>query len=327
VDWRDVAAELGFRALIALPLQSGGRVLGAATFYFREGGGFTSPQRDLLHVAAHTMALAAERALLTDQLRLLDARARDAEARAERQSVVAIEAARSRDEFLSNVSHELRTPLTIVLGTIDLLAEELGGPLTPAQHDDLRLAREASERLLGVVDTLLALSALRRGALPVVVESFEPHAPARDAVATAGSPAPGVQLIFAEPSTFIPAMRSDREKITRILSALLSNAIKFTTAGEIAVSVDVSGGVVRYRVRDTGPGIAKEIQPLVFDEFRQGDGSATRAHGGAGLGLPLARGLARLLRGDIVMESSPGAGSTFTVQLPVADSGASVRPL
>jgi signal transduction histidine kinase len=316
-DWQDVAQELGFSALIALPLAAGSRVLGAATFYFAESGGFTASQRDLLRVAADQMSLAALHGGISDNAQRASSRLADAETEVRRQTVAALEAARARDEFLANVSHELKTPLTVVLGTIDLLTEELGGPLTTAQQTDLERAREASERLLGLVETLLALAALRKGTLAIDLEDFDPRAPLRDAAGTAGIPSPGVEFALEEPQTLIPSMRGDREKTGRILSSLIANAFKFTREGKIVASVEVAGGRVRYRVRDTGTGIPEAAQPFVFEEFRQADGSATREFGGAGLGLPLARGLARFLEGDIEMISVHGEGSTFTVELPL----------
>jgi signal transduction histidine kinase len=128
-------------------------------------------------------------------------------------------------------------------------------------------------------------------------------------------------LVVEEPSTFVPSMRGDRDKTTRILASLLSNALKFTSAGQVTASVEVIGGRVRYRVHDTGVGIAPAAQSLIFEEFRQADGSATRRFGGSGLGLALARGLARLLGGDIDVVSAPAQGSTFTVDLPLEAGG------
>lgn len=316
-EWQEVAQELNFRALIALPLAAGTRVLGAVTFYFTESGGFTPMQRDLLRVAADQMSLAATVASSADNARRASSRLADAESEVEHQTVAALEAAHSRDEFLANVSHELRTPLTVVLGTIDLLSEELGGPLTAAQQEDLQRARDASERLLALVETLLALSALKRGTLTVAADEFDPRAPLREAAGSVGAPQQGVEFIIEEPPTFIPTMRGDREKTARILASLLANAFKFTPKGRITASVEVGGGFVRYRVRDTGIGVSEEAQAFVFEEFRQADGSATRKFGGTGLGLALARGLARLLGGDVEMQSVQGEGSTFTVELPL----------
>ena len=110
---------------------------------------------------------------------------------------------------------------------------------------------------------------------------------------------------------------SDRRKVTKILVALLANAYKFTPQGEVRASIDVRNGRVVYVVQDTGIGIPVETQEIVFEEFRQADGSMTRRYGGSGLGLALARGMARLLGGEIDLVSIPNEGSTFTVELPI----------
>jgi signal transduction histidine kinase len=149
------------------------------------------------------------------------------------------------------------------------------------------------------------------------VEEFDPRAPLRDAVARARGRAEGVTLEVSEPETMLPAMRGDRGKVTKILTELLDNAYKFTREGAVAARVAVSAGRVSYVVRDTGIGIDDEQQAVVFEEFRQVDGSRTRRYGGTGLGLALARRLARLLGGDVTVTSEPGAGSTFEVLLPL----------
>ena len=113
-------------------------------------------------------------------------------------------------------------------------------------------------------------------------------------------------------------MRSDRAKVVKVLASLLSNAYKFTSRGEVRARVVANGDRVAYSIEDTGIGIPAAAQGYVFDEFRQVDGSTTRAYGGSGLGLALARGLARRLGGEITLASEPGVGSTFTVDLPVA---------
>jgi signal transduction histidine kinase len=116
------------------------------------------------------------------------------------------------------------------------------------------------------------------------------------------------------PST---AIESDRRLVRKILSALLSNAYKFTHAGHVAFGATVLGDRVRYFVRDSGIGIPTDAQALIFEEFRQLDGTSTRQYGGSGLGLTLARRFARLLGGDISLESQEGEGTTFIVELPL----------
>ena len=112
-------------------------------------------------------------------------------------------------------------------------------------------------------------------------------------------------------------MHTDRRTVVRALRSLLDNAYKFTHEGTVRASVEIVGGRVVFAVQDTGIGIPADALRMVFEEFRQVDGTTTREYGGAGLGLALARRLARLLHGDITVESTPGAGSTFRLELPL----------
>jgi signal transduction histidine kinase len=317
-DWQDVAAELGFRALIALPLQTARAVLGTVTFYFAEAGVFSPERKGLLRIVAGQMAATAEKAALIDELRR-------ANSELEQHVVAVLEARRVKDEFLTNVTHELRTPLTAVMGYLSLLHEEYSGPLTEHQRTDVGMAREASERLLGLIDTLLEITT---GTQPstVKVERFDPREPIRDAVATTRGRSAGTALVLDEPPEPLPGMGTDRAKITKILGCLLDNAYKFTPSGVVTVSLTVAGTCAVYHVRDTGIGVPREAQAVVFDDFRQADGSLTRPYGGAGLGLSLARRLARLLGGDIALASVEGEGSTFTVELPLEYQPAAADP-
>ena len=316
-DWQEVAEELGFRALAAVPLATARRVLGAVTFYFARAGAPTADQRAMMRLVADQMAATAERSLLTEELRRAKARLSERDEDIDRQYVAVSEARRVKDEFLANLSHELRTPLTAVMGYLQILEEGLSGPLTPEQRRDLAQVKASSERLLEMIDTMLELTALKHGTPPVTVDEFDPRQPMRDAIAATAGRTSDVMLRVDEPSAEPEPMRTDRAKLGRILGALLSNAYKFTPRGEVMVSLQLAGGRARYVVQDTGIGIPLDAQGMVFDEFRQVDGSATRRYGGSGLGLALARRLARLMGGDILLESAPGKGSTFTLELPI----------
>jgi signal transduction histidine kinase len=301
-------------------------VLGAVTFYFGDPGGFTPEKRGLLRIVADQMAATAEKAGLIDEMRRTNAALVEANAELERQYVAVVEARRVKDEFLANVSYELRTPLTAVMGYLSILSEQISGPLTAEQSEELGQAKSASGRLLELIDALLEFTALRRGTLEVMIEEFDPRVPLREAMRVAKGLPAGVQLIAEEPVLALPTARSDRRKITRILVSLLSNAFKFTAKGEVRASVNVANGRVVYSVQDTGIGIEPAAQVLVFDEFRQVDGTATRRYGGSGLGLALSRGVARLLGGDIELVSAPGQGSTFTLNLPLEYAPPGDRP-
>jgi signal transduction histidine kinase len=316
-DWQEVAGELGFKSLVALPLQTGNRVLGTVTFYFATSGAYTPETRGLLRIVADQMAATAEKAALIDQLRRANNALLEANDELERQYAEAIEAKRVKDEFLANISHELRTPLTAVLGYLSILQEELSGPLTAGQRTDLAHVKRSSERLLELIDDLLELTALKRGATEIHIEEFDPRLVLLEATRLVKGRSDDVALRIEEPPHGVSLMRSDRRKIVKILASLLSNAYKFTARGEVVASVAAHGDRVVYRLRDTGIGIPLAAQKLVFEEFRQVDGSYTRRYNGTGLGLALSRQLARTLGGEITCESIEGEGSTFTVELPL----------
>jgi signal transduction histidine kinase len=315
-DWQEVAAELGFRGIVALPLQTAQGVLGTVTFYFAKPGPFASDSRNLLRVVADQMAATAEKARLIDDLRRANAHLAETNAALERQNAALLEARRIKDEFLANISHELRTPLTAVIGYIALMQDGLAGPMTAAQQQTLTQVRRASEQLLGLITDLLELTSMRRGGADLTLEEFDPREALREAVAaTPGRPG-DVELHLLLPEG-APLMRSDRAKLVKVLGSLLSNAYKFTPRGEVRARLAADGDRVAYSIEDTGIGIPAAAHDYIFDEFRQVDGSTTRVYGGSGLGLALARGLARRLGGEITLASEVGMGSTFKVELPL----------
>jgi len=315
-DWAEVAHELGFRAIVALPLQTGDGVLGAVAFYFEEAGAISAETRSLLRMVADQMAATAQKARLIEDLRRANAALIDSNAELERQYVALLDARRVKDEFLANISHELRTPLTAVMGYLALMDEGLAGPVTDEQRRTLSQVKTSSQHLLDLIGDLLELTTLKRGGLEIKASTFDIRDPLHDALASTRGRSESVALRVREPDQRL-LMLSDRRKISKLLVALLSNAYKFTSAGEIRISVSLAGDHVVYTVEDTGIGIPEEMHRQVFDEFRQVDGSTTRRYGGSGLGLSLARRLAQVLGGDIFVDSVPGEGSTFRVELPL----------
>lgn len=319
-DWREVAQELGFRSLVALPLQSGSKLLGTVTFYYAEPGARTTEVRSLLRIVADQMAATAEKAALADDMRRANVALTEANEELERQYAAVLEARKVKDEFLANISHELRTPLTAVMGYVALLQDELSGPLTDAQRGDLTRVRQSSERLLELIDDLLELTVLKRGTPELVVEELDAVSLLRHVIDTTdGRKADVSARVLA--SSPLP-IRGDRRKLTRLLGTVVSNAYKFTSAGTVTAGAEIHGNRIFFRVSDTGIGIPVEARRMIFDEFRQADGSHTRRYGGSGLGLTLARRLARIMGGDIDVDSTPGSGSTFTIDLPVEQAGA-----
>jgi signal transduction histidine kinase len=171
--------------------------------------------------------------------------------------------------------------------------------------------------LLDLIDNLLELTTLKRGSTELELSAFDPRDPLREASDKTRGRRPAVQLVVDEPKVMLPSMHSDRGKIAKILMTLIGNAYKFTERGEVRATLEVRNGRAIYGVQDTGIGIPAEAHELVFDEFRQLDGSATRRYGGSGLGLALARRLARMLGGDISLESTHGTGSHFWFEVPL----------
>jgi signal transduction histidine kinase len=315
-DWQEIAMELGFRSFVALPLQSGQTVLGTVTFYFATPNSVVAETRHLMRLVADQMAASAEKARLIENLKRANVALTASNEELERQYADLLEARRVKDEFLANISHELRTPLTAVIGYISLMQEGLAGPMTGEQQQTLSTVKDSSEHLLLLIGDLLELTALKRGQAAANAAEVDPRELLREAAEQAKGRRTAVALELVEPEE-TPVMMTDRRTVVRALRALLDNAFKFTRGGSVRASVEVSCERVVFAVHDTGIGIPPEALRTVFDEFRQVDGTMTREYGGAGLGLALARRLARLLHGDITVESAVGAGSTFRLELPL----------
>ncbi len=315
-DWREVARELGFRSFVALPLQTPQAVLGTVTFYFSSPNAVGRDTRHLVRMVADQMAATAEKARLIQDLKRMNAALTATNTQLEQQYADALEARRVKDQFLQNISHELRTPLTAVMGYTALLEEGVAGPVTEEQKHTLEQVNAASEHLLTLIGDLLELTALKRGALDLELAELDPRVPMRDALKAAKGKRDGVELNVSEPD-IVPPMIGDGRMLSKVIRVLLTNAYKFTRAGQVRVSLEIANERVVYYVSDTGIGIPGDAIHSIFDEFQQVDGGLTREYGGSGLGLALGRRLARLLHGDITVTSTVGQGSTFRLDVPL----------
>lgn len=338
-DWRDSARELGFTSTIALPLTFQSAPAGAVTFYFRESESFRRADRGLLRLVAAQMATAAERNFLLETTHEIAAKLDDQSSLLEEANVGAMEARRIKNEFLANISHELRTPLTAILGYTYLLREGVSGALSPDQDSSVRKIEEAGGQLLAVVEGMLDLTGLRLDRVEPQHELCDARDLTRASFERVESFGDGVSAHLELPEERIP-IHTDPVLVERVLRALLMNAIKFTQEGSITLSVSTQdpepspnghyrrGCDVVWQVQDTGIGIEPENHSVIFEDFRQADGSATRRFGGAGIGLSVARGIARRLGGDVRVTSQPGKGSTFQLILPssVVRAGAPDQP-
>jgi len=258
------------------------------------------------------------RAALEQEVQRYEERLRAANRELERKNLQLEEANRHKDEFLARMSHELRTPLHCIIGYTQIALENGGKIDEPTMKQNLRTTMTCAHDLLGLINDVFDLSRVEAGALGVRPEIVDPAGIAGECIEMT-RPILGDKDIRLESEVAgdCPAFETDPLRLKQILLNLLGNAVKFTDAGTVRLEVEAApGGTVAFRVRDTGIGIAPEEHELIFDRFYQVDGSSTRRHGGAGLGLALVSHLVRILGGSVSVESTPGEGSLFTVLLP-----------
>ena len=239
---------------------------------------------------------------------------------------MAEQAARLKSEFLAHMSHELRSPLNAILGFTELL---IGTPLTPHQIDHLRKVQAAGRHLLMIVNDVLDLSKVEAGKLRIERTEFPLAQVIKAAVDTVAAAAADKDIeLIVESDPRLPArFTGDPLRITQILMNYLTNALKFTQTGEIVLSVTQrDAGRVRFCVSDTGIGMSPEQVARMFQSFSQAEDSTARLYGGTGLGLSICRQLAGLMDGEVGVESTPGTGSTFWVDLPLPAAPATGGP-
>ena len=221
----------------------------------------------------------------------------------------------AKSQFLASVSHELRTPMNAILGFTDALLAGVDGPLNEEQTASLGWVQRGGRDLLGLINEILDLSKIEAGKLTIDPQPLDPRELVESVVAQHRSLAAqkGIRLRWEDVGT--PAeVILDGQRVRQILVNLLGNALKFTEAGEVtAVSGGTAEGRFHVAVRDTGPGIAAEQHAAIFEEFGQVGGEAR----GTGLGLAISRRLARLMGGDVTVDSELGSGATFHVTLPL----------
>lgn len=223
-----------------------------------------------------------------------------------------------KSRFLAYMSHEFRTPISSIRSLTRLLLDRVDGPLTTEQEKQINFIRTTSEEFAEMVNDLLDLAKVEAGRIDVSPAWFE-LVDLFSALRGMFKPVlvnPDVQLIFEEPQGETQIF-TDNGKLSQILRNFISNALKFTTKGEVRVSAVQQGESMTFSVADTGMGIAPEFHSAIFQDFSQLDSPIQKRLRGTGLGLSLSKRLAELLGGSIGLQSATGVGSTFSVTVPL----------
>lgn len=300
IDGGRVASILtgyGFHRTLFVALRRGDEVMGCLMAHLRERPGpFVEWQKRIARGIGHLASMALENVRLVGEL--------------ERANQI-------KSEFVAAISHELRTPMNVVIGYNELLLDGAFGTLTPEQTDPIMRSQRSASELLDMINAILDLNRLDHERIPVEIVRVEPSTLIAEVVTECHElrQKPQLRVDTSIPEN-MPVLHTDQVKLKMILKNLFSNAVKFTDEGSVGISAKVEDEGVEFTVRDTGVGIAKDAQSMIFEAFRQVDGSDTRRHGGLGLGLHIVQRLVGTLGGKIKVESAVGTGSTFRVWIP-----------
>jgi len=307
-EWGGALIRAGASAAAAVPVWANRQLRGVLGLTWAVPHAFDEDERAFVI----SLGVMCAQAIIRGRLTIAERRARE----------TAELANQAKTLFLRTISHELRTPMTAVVGYTGLLADEVSGPITPAQKDHLRRMRESSEHMLALIEELLGFAKVDAGEEQVNVQRVVAGQVVEEALGVILPLAQkkGLRVRVEIPETPIE-LHTDRLKLRQILVNLLANAVKYSDQGDVVLILRIEGvGAelrVYFEVTDSGRGISARDQQHIFESFWQADQTLTRTAAGTGLGLAVARQLARLLGGDVVVARSElGRGSTFIASLP-----------
>jgi signal transduction histidine kinase len=310
----NVNADTGFlpnphlvdtRAELAVPMIAGNRLLGVLDVQSDVLNYFTQDDVQVQSALANQVAIALQNATLYQEQIETAEKLREFD--------------RLKSEFLASMSHELRTPLNSIIGFADVLLEGIDGALNPRMEEDVALIRNSGQHLRELIGDILDMSKIEAGMMDLRYEEIDLFDMTRDIEAFAETQLRTYEkeLDFnVQVEEDVEPVRADGTRFKQVLYNLVSNAIKFTSEGSVTLAMKQKEDALLVQVRDTGIGIKEENIPVVFEQFRQVDGSLTRSAGGTGLGLPISKSLVELHGGEIWIESEVGVGTTFSFTIP-----------
>ena len=228
------------------------------------------------------------------------------------------EASRHKSQFLASMSHELRTPLNAILGFNEMILGQIYGEVPPDMKEPLEDIQKSGKHLLRLINNVLDLAKIEAGKMELALADYSVHDTVESVRSTLRplAEAKGLELVVSVPED-IPLAYGDGGRLTQCLMNLAGNSLKFTKQGKVEIAVEAENGHLRWRVADTGIGIPPDKIPTLFSEFKQTDATIASEYGGTGLGLSITRKFVEMHGGRIWVESEPGKGSVFTVEIPL----------